>query len=90
MLDIMLYTRLYTMVYSLVYSLHASCYNVSLTSTASAIASLGRLPCIVRNWQVRSKASNSSVLKSGIPASRAAKGFSKLPGWPPPAAGSCR
>ena len=76
----MLYSRLlrwaqgvlYTIVYSVVYSVRARCYNMSLTSTASAIVMCG-------TGRSRSKASNSSVLKSGIPASRVAKGFSKSP-----------
>ena len=54
---------LYTMVYSLVYtnSLHARCYNVSLTSTASAI--IMPAGCLVSSETGRScsKASKSSI-----------------------------
>ena len=76
----MVYSLLYSTRFYLLYSIvicyiacymHAKCYSWSLTSTASAIV----MPtgCLVssRTGRSRSKASNSSVLKSGIPASRA-------------------
>ena len=66
------------MVHSLVYSLQARCYSVSLTSTASAIVMPAGGLVSSGTGRSRSKASNlnSSVLKSGIQADRAAKGFS--------------
>ena len=86
MLYTMLYSSLLTAIYHCIQPIiqpacqmlqhvtHLHCLHHSHTS---------RLTCIVRNWQVASKASNSSVLKSGIPASRAAKGFSTLDGYRP-------
>ena len=62
------------LVYSLVYSLYARCYSVSLRITSTASAIVMPAGCLVSSGtgRSRSKASNSAVLKSGIPASRAA------------------